>query len=137
MFEANRQEAVLSDHLQRCRLDLGKEKRYRNMKDKENTYESPGKRRRTEGRNQVQQPVRRTAQKYDNERYRRFLAYCEDRRAIWKSRQEEDEKRMKEQRRTEEHWEMLRECRRILKEKRRGVAGEENPGEKVRYYWPK
>ena len=60
----------------------------------------------------------------DNDRYRRFLEYCEDKRATRKSRQEEDEKRMKEQRKKEEHWEMLRECRRIIKE-RCGMKGEQ------------
>ena len=47
----------------------------------------------------------------DNERYRAFLLYCEERREDTKLRDEGENKRKEEARRKEEHWKLLRVCK--------------------------
>ena len=52
----------------------------------------------------------------DNERYRIFLEYCEERRSNWARGEQEDVARMKEKKRKEEHWGLLRESCKFLRE---------------------
>ena len=54
--------------------------------------------------------------KEDNQRYRDFLKYCEDRREEERMLQEADKSRKEDARRREEHWMLLRLCVKELKE---------------------
>jgi hypothetical protein len=45
----------------------------------------------------------------EREKYKLFLAYCEERRKDWRKQEEEDTKRNEMQMRKEEHWKLLRE----------------------------
>ena len=52
----------------------------------------------------------------ENDKYRKFLAYCEERRREWKMRVEEDENRKRMATRKEDQWLLLRETVKYLKE---------------------
>ena len=52
----------------------------------------------------------------DNETYRKFLKYCEDRREEAKLQQQGDEERKREANEKKRHWELLRETTKYLKE---------------------
>ena len=55
----------------------------------------------------------------EREKYRLFLAYCEERRKEWRKQEEEDTTRKEMQRRKEEHWKLFRESISFLKENER------------------
>ena len=57
----------------------------------------------------------RGAQKSDNERYKEFLAYMEEKREEKRRAMQEDEERKKEARRKEDSWHLLREASSFLK----------------------
>ena len=60
------------------------------------------------------------AEDSDRETYRKFLEYCEERRRSWDKQVEEDEERMKRCKREMEHWALLKESMRFLKENEKG-----------------
>ena len=55
----------------------------------------------------------------EREKYRLFLAYCEERRKEWRKQEEEDTTRKEMQMRKEEHWKLFRESVSFLKENER------------------
>ena len=55
-------------------------------------------------------------QEEDNQRYREFLTYCEERRTSWSRLMEEESARKEEAKRKEEHWKLLRESIKYLRE---------------------
>ena len=59
----------------------------------------------------------RNADDKENERYRKFLEYCEERREELRLRNEEDNARFKEAKRKKDAWELLRLSVELLKER--------------------
>ena len=59
----------------------------------------------------------KNAESEENDRYRKFLAYCEERREELRLKNEEDEARFKEARGKKDAWELLRLSVELLKER--------------------
>ena len=56
----------------------------------------------------------------EKDTYKEFLRYCEARRNAWHAQEKEDQERRMEAGRREEHWRLLRESVRFLKENEKG-----------------
>ena len=64
----------------------------------------------------------------DNQRYKRFLEYMEEKREEARERQKEEDERRGMARRKEESWELMRVAVRFLRDNTEKVEGEEDRG---------